>query len=506
MGGRVDHHAARLPLQGDAGAARHLDVQPEEDQAQVHLHFLRHAGAPYPHPHPSPSSPPPPSPSPPPPPSPSPRPYATQISNGLITFALIAFLVFIIALFLCWELTYYVIGIIIYNHYPLIITLLVPLVINFLIKMVSTKYVGGNSTILRRFSWMFFDLFQMLLSCVTGVAKGIARFVMLTVVNVLSLPRMDVSIFPAWVDYYLQIDSGAKSYFGLILMYHQHNNPLMRVSCWILEDDASARRKLLRSYLPKKFEKLPPDEQEAAIKTAQATWRTEYDEGKVPMCSYSYRKASNMWNKLWLMHKNRAHNLSQYSADGGVMVSASIISKARPASAHTDLPCAHHAHAMLSRVHTMRTPPLAASSLCSTHSPTQHGLPMLCPYTTYTRPRSAASPSLQTPPHPSSQIQPDPSSQPPPHASPQPPPHPSPQPAQPQPHPEQAAKKRDPEILRKEMERLADKQDKADEKKHRMKEMAASSRKSKVQRVKGVLASKDKAATEADVKVDITPV
>ena len=27
---------------------------------------------------------------------------------------------------------------------------------------------------------------------------------MVTVVNVLSLPRMDVSIFPAWVDYYVQ--------------------------------------------------------------------------------------------------------------------------------------------------------------------------------------------------------------------------------------------------------------------------------------------------------------
>ena len=36
-----------------------------------------------------------------------------------------------------------------------------------------------------------------------------------------------------------------------------------------------------------------------------------------------------MWNKLWMMHKNRAHQLSQYSADGGVMVSASIISKVR---------------------------------------------------------------------------------------------------------------------------------------------------------------------------------
>jgi len=80
---------------------------------------------------------------------------------------------------------------------------------------------------------------------------------------------------------------------------------------------------------------------------------------------------------------------------------------------------------------------------------------------------------------------------------------------QPQPHPEQAAKKRDPEILRKEMERLADKQDKEEEKKRRMKGMGASSthmltsRKSKVQRVKDD--PKDKAATEADVKVDVTP-
>ena len=232
-----------------------------------------------------------------------------------------------------------------------------PVVINALIKMISTKYIGGASTILSRFSWMFFDLFQMLLSCVTGVAKGIARFVMVTVVNVLSLPRMDISIFPAWVDYYVQIDSGAKSYFGMILMYHQHNNPLMRVSCWILGDDASARRKLLRSYLPDKFDKLPPDEQEKAIKTANLEWRAEYNDGKVPMCSYPYRKVSNMWNKLWMMHKNRAHNLSQYSADGAVMVSASIISKVRAASAHTDLPCAHHAA-------VSRDAPMCAAQSC----------------------------------------------------------------------------------------------------------------------------------------------
>jgi len=322
--------------------------------------------------------------------------FGMQISNGLITFAIIAFLVFFIALILCWRLTYYVLGALILHHYTMIIALLVPVVINALVKLLGTQYVGSKSTIMRRFSWMFFDLFQMLLSCVIGVAKGIARFVMVTVVNVLSLPRMDVSIFPAWVDYYVQIDSGAKSYFGMILMYHQHNNPLMRVSCWLLEDDARARRKLLRSYLPKGFDKLPPDEQEEATRTAQATWHTEYNEGKAALCSPSYRTASNMWNKLWMMHKNRAHQLSQYSADGGVMVSASIISK--------------------------------------------------------------------------------------------------------------AAKERDVEILRKEFERLADKQDKDDEKERKKPRLSHSvsmlkRKKAKAQSVKA--GPNDKAATEADVKVNV---
>ena len=248
-----------------------------------------------------------------------------QISNGLITFALITFIVFFIALILGWNLTWHAIRYLISERYMWIIALIVPILINVIIKKVVTMHVGPKQVIQARFSWMFFDLFQMLISCVTGIAKGITRFVMVTVVNILSLPRMDISIFPAWVDYYIQIDSGAKSYFGLILMYHLHNNPVMRVSCWILEDDARERKALLRKYLPSEFNGMTPAAQEDALQTAKDTWRTDYNEGNVALCSPAYRKASNMWNKVWMMHKNVT--LVQYSASGDVMVSEAVIKK-----------------------------------------------------------------------------------------------------------------------------------------------------------------------------------
>ena len=166
---------------------------------------------------------------------------------------------------------------------------------------------------------------------------------------------MDVSIFPAWVDYYVQLDSGAKSYFGLILMFHLHNNPVMRVSCWILEDDARERKALLLKYLPSEFNGAPPaaqkDEQQTAkqlslmdrhvYRTMLDTWRTDYNDGKVALCSPAYRKASNMWNKVWMMHKNVT--LVQYSASGDMTASAAVVAKVRL----VHVPCTHPAHAYM---------------------------------------------------------------------------------------------------------------------------------------------------------------
>ena len=195
---------------------------------------------------------------------------------------------------------------------------------------------------------------------------------------------MDVSIFPAWVDYYVQLDSGAKSYFGLILMFHLHNNPVMRVSCWILEDDARERKALLLKYLPSEFNGVPPaaqkDEQPTAkqlslmdrhvYRTMLDTWRTDYNDGKVALCSPAYRKASNMWNKVWMMHKNVT--LVQYSASGDMTASAAVVAKVRL----VHVPCTHPAHAYMPcpprhdlLVTRLTHPPTHSLTHPPTHSP-----------------------------------------------------------------------------------------------------------------------------------------
>lgn len=74
------------------------------------------------------------------------------------------------------------------------------------------------------------------------MVKSLVRFVLVILAVFFSLPRIDRSPFPAWVEYYLLLDSGSKSYQALIVMYNIHNNPVMRVAAWIIEEEAANRR------------------------------------------------------------------------------------------------------------------------------------------------------------------------------------------------------------------------------------------------------------------------
>ena len=97
---------------------------------------------------------------------------------------------------------------------------------------------------------MLYDLYELLLSCVTGITKALVRFALVCGVTLFSLPRMDVSLFPAWLDYYVALDSGARAYHSLIVSYHQHNNPVMRVVVWLLQENAAQRRAGAAGFVP----------------------------------------------------------------------------------------------------------------------------------------------------------------------------------------------------------------------------------------------------------------
>jgi hypothetical protein len=160
----------------------------------------------------------------------------------MITFVIIWFLMFLISLILGWKLTWDLIHYILREHWGYILGLAISPIINIIIKKIVLIFIGNKMVIKRRYAWMAYDLFQIFTTCVTGIMTAIVRFILAVVSLIFSLPRTDISIFPAWLEYYLLLDSGAKSYRGVVVLHHMHNNPIMRVFVWTLEEEAALRR------------------------------------------------------------------------------------------------------------------------------------------------------------------------------------------------------------------------------------------------------------------------
>jgi len=103
-------------------------------------------------------------------------------------------------------------------------------------------HIADGQGIRRRYLWMAFDIYMVLSTIIVGIGKGIARFGLVVVVSIVSLPRIDRSPFPPWVELYLQLDTGSKSYQGVIMLTHVTSNPVMNVAIWLMIADASRRR------------------------------------------------------------------------------------------------------------------------------------------------------------------------------------------------------------------------------------------------------------------------
>ena len=173
-----------------------------------------------------------------------------QISNGLITYVIMFFLFALIASLFFWKATQDLIKYILETYWKQILVFAISPLANIVIKKVALIYIGNKQVIKNRYAFMAFDIYNIFMSCVTGIIKAIVRFVLAVVVLLFSLMRMDVSLFPAWVEYYLLLDTGSKSYQSVVVLHHHHNHPVLRVFCWLLEDLAEARARGDPGYLP----------------------------------------------------------------------------------------------------------------------------------------------------------------------------------------------------------------------------------------------------------------
>lgn len=175
----------------------------------------------------------------------------TQISNGILTYILICFLVSIVTVFLAWNLTWDVIVWGLENHLTEILVVLIPTFVNLILnKLVYKTILAGPKVVRFRLLLMAWDMVQILLTVVTGVAKSITRFALVLVAVLFSLPRIDRSPFPAWLETYFLLDTGSKSYQALIVLYHHHNHPVMRVFVWLLSETAATRSEEVEAQGP----------------------------------------------------------------------------------------------------------------------------------------------------------------------------------------------------------------------------------------------------------------
>ena len=164
-----------------------------------------------------------------------------QISNGILTYVTISFIFALLITIIAWSLTWDVLLWLLKQKWQWLLTLILFALINPLIKLVCTKVIVAKKFIKRRYLWSAFELYELMTQVAAGLVKSLVRFIMVIVAVFFSLPRIDRSPFPAWVEYYLLLDTGSKSYQGVIVLYHISNNPVMRVAAWILAEDARDR-------------------------------------------------------------------------------------------------------------------------------------------------------------------------------------------------------------------------------------------------------------------------
>ena len=112
---------------------------------------------------------------------------------------------------LAWPVTYRLIWWVLTRYWGVIVGLVVTALLDILITKVGAIYIGGN-VVRRRYAYMLFDVYRVCVTIVVGLTKGIVRFVLVVVIALLSLPRMDRSPFPAWIEAYLLLDTGSKSF------------------------------------------------------------------------------------------------------------------------------------------------------------------------------------------------------------------------------------------------------------------------------------------------------
>jgi Ca2+-binding EF-hand superfamily protein len=179
-----------------------------------------------------------------------------QISNGIVTY----FLILVIGTFAAFPFTCSMLRGAIFSSTTL--SILIPIIATAVVNIILKKTFGyklatnakPHDHVKMRRLYHLYDAVQIMMTMAAGFMLAFIRFIITCVIALGTLPFMDRSPIPAWVERYLLLDTGSKSYHSMILLYHTFNHPLHISACWMILEDSRRRKALSLQEVSKKDE------------------------------------------------------------------------------------------------------------------------------------------------------------------------------------------------------------------------------------------------------------
>ena len=97
-------------------------------------------------------------------------------------------------------------------------------------KFITNQAGPMGDRLIQRRVFHVYDIIMMFLKMATGIMTALTRFIMAMVIAIFTLPRMDASPLPGWIERYLLLDMGSQSYHAMIMLHHRHSNPVMTMA------------------------------------------------------------------------------------------------------------------------------------------------------------------------------------------------------------------------------------------------------------------------------------
>ena len=145
----------------------------------------------------------------------------------------------------CSENLWIFIAYVVRENYGWIVSMMVPVILDvFAKKMLVSKVLLDvkSKTIRNRALWSLWEIYGLFVGLLSGLAKGVSRFVVTLVFAFVAIARVDKLALPTWLNNLLPMDAVARAYDAMFYVHHSHNAPVFRVAAWLLVECGETHR------------------------------------------------------------------------------------------------------------------------------------------------------------------------------------------------------------------------------------------------------------------------